>query len=258
MSEVVMIHDVKPKRLLQSVVDRKIPVVISYLSDARWHAARVLITNICQNTFSVRITPQKRTNQINIQAGQAVGISLAYGYGAGYDKFIFDTTVAEPDPSQNSLAVGQISLQLPESVELVPRRSFYRVPVPNSMDITVIFCHRYCASGAGEVIVGNGPDRQARLIDISAGGLQIAIDSRKKHDFHKGQFVSLLFTPVSYETPLKFNAQIKNILPTADGKSICFGLQMVGLEASPEGRMILSRLVGIVEQYQQINQSEKL
>jgi len=63
------------------------------------------------------------------------------------------------------------------------------------------------------------------------------------------------FTPMPYETPLMFNAQIRNVLPSADGKSIYIGLQIVGLEASPEGRKVLSRLVGVVERYFKINQS---
>jgi hypothetical protein len=32
-------------------------------------------------------------------------------------------------------------------------------------------------------------------------------------------------------------------------------LQIIGLEASPEGREVLTRLIGIVERYYQINQS---
>ena len=52
-----------------------------------------------------------------------------------------------------------------------------------------------------------------------------------------------------------FCGQIRNMLPTADGKNICLGAQIVGLEASPEGRQVLERLCGIVERYHQINQS---
>jgi len=58
-----------------------------------------------------------------------------------------------------------------------------------------------------------------------------------------------------YETPLMLNAQIRNILPTADEKSTCLGLQIVGLEASREGRGVLRQLCNVVERYYQINQS---
>ena len=37
---------------------------------------------------------------------------------------------------------------------------------------------------------------------------------------------------------------------------LCLGLQIVGLEASEEGRQVLSRLAKVVECYHQINQSE--
>jgi hypothetical protein len=52
-----------------------------------------------------------------------------------------------------------------------------------------------------------------------------------------------------------FNAQIRNTLPTANGDGVCMGMQIVGLEASAEGRQTLKRLCDIVEQYFQINQS---
>jgi hypothetical protein len=52
-----------------------------------------------------------------------------------------------------------------------------------------------------------------------------------------------------------FSGQIRNMLPTADGNNVCLGVQIVGLEASPEGRQVLERLCGVVERYHQINQS---
>ena len=96
---------------------------------------------------------------------------------------------------------------------------------------------------------------QGKLIDISAGGAQVAIDSEHKSNFKKWQFIELRFTPLPYENPLTLQAQIRNIMPTADEKNICLGLQIVGLERNMESEQVLSRLVGIVEQYYQINQA---
>jgi hypothetical protein len=74
-------------------------------------------------------------------------------------------------------------------------------------------------------------------------------------DLRKGQFMSVRFTPMPYETPLMFSAQIRNVLPTADSTGLCVGLQIVGLEASEEGRQTLSRIANVVEHYHQVNQS---
>ena len=99
---------------------------------------------------------------------------------------------------------------------------------------------------------------QGKLTDISAGGAQVILPQQNdigKAGFKKGQFISMRFTPLPYETPLVLSAQIRNVLPTADGKNASLGLQIVGLEASSEGRQILTRLIGIVEKYYQMNQS---
>ena len=121
---------------------------------------------------------------------------------------------------------------------------------------------------------------QGRLLDISAGGAQIVVQNHNvtnssesfKHDskpdesgeshpdmekpnFKKGQFVGVRFTPMPYETPLTFSAQIRSALPTADGQGVSLGLQIVGLEASPEGHQVLTRLIAVVGRYYQINQS---
>jgi hypothetical protein len=125
--------------------------------------------------------------------------------------------------------------------------------VPASLKVNVLLWHRGHKSDNSEVL----PSQywEGRLVDISAGGAQVGVDAVEGKDFRTGQFIGLRFTPMPYETPLMFNAQIRNILPTVDGKSICLGLQIVGLEASPEGRQVLQRLCSIVEQYYHINKS---
>ena len=82
-------------------------------------------------------------------------------------------------------------------------------------------------------------------------------DESTEPQFRKGQFIGMRFTPLPYETPLVIDAQIRNALPRSDRKSIYLGLQLVGLEASSEGREVLTRLVGVVEQYYKMNQSGK-
>jgi len=234
-----------------------------------------------------RAKPQNGTisNGINIHVNQPVGVSLKYGYG----KFVFDTTVVGLEPSPSALSAerhlpqgilrtadcesksgdrrqsGTIVLALPDRIEIVQRRSYFRVDVPKSLKVNVLLWHRglnrvpepvTCEPDEGQGTRDEGQNYwQGRLVDISAGGAQIAVDTAQKPDLKKGQFIGLTFTPMPYEKPLILDAQIRNILPTADGKNICLGLQIVGLEASPEGRGVLQRLCNVVERYFQINQS---
>jgi len=243
----------------------------------------VLLTELVGDRLSIdSATSKKKQHPLNIQANQPVGISFKYEYG----KFVFDTTVVGFEPSSSPEADegwgGTMILAVPDRIEVIQRRSYYRVDVPESLKVKVIMWHRSGRREAKKQIEDAAEDVrnycQGRLVDISAGGAQVVVSYSDQAggpasvrreskgnasrtfcagelDFRKGQFVGMRFTPMPYETPLVVSAQIRNILPTADGKSASLGLQIVGLEASPEGREVLVRLISIVEQYYQINQS---
>jgi hypothetical protein len=267
MSEVEMLRGAEPRKILQTVIERNVPAIMSYLSKGKWHVAKVVLANLGACRLDVQISPTKKPHPINIRPDQPVGISLKYGYG----KFIFETRVIALEPSPEGTSGGTIVLAVPDKIEAVQRRSYFRVEVPTSLKVNTLLWHRGQQNRDPkhtpakenpdderlETNAQSPPSRywQGRLIDISAGGAQAAIDAAEKDDFKNGQFIGLRFTPMPYEKPLMLNAQIRNILPTADGKSICLGLQIVGLEASPEGRQILQRLCNVVERYYQINQS---
>jgi len=262
MNEVMTPHGVDRERILQTAIDMKVSAIMSYLSRDKWHVAKVLLTNLDGDRLSVESTISLRQRPINIRVDQPVGVSFKYGYG----KFVFDTTVKalEPstDPETQRQRGGKIVLAVPDKVEVIQRRNYFRVDVPESLKVKVLLWPR---SGRKEqtdpkhdAAIETHNCCRGRLKDISAGGAQIIIPGQNdagQVSFKKGQFISMRFTPLAYETPLILNAQIRNILPTADEKNASLGLQFVGLEASPEGREILSRLIGIVERYYQINQT---
>ncbi|MHC4677941.1 MAG: flagellar brake protein [Planctomycetota bacterium] len=268
MNEVMTPRGVEPGKILQIAIEKKVPAIMSYLSKHKWHVAKVVLAELAGDRFSVEtMAPRKRQRPINIRVGQPVGISFKYEYG----KFVFDTTVAGLEPSRNPgdhrEGGGTIILTVPDKIEVVQRRSYFRVSVPESLKVKVLLWHRsgkreqrgHVHDGAEEIHNG----ATGRLVDISAGGAQVVVPvgvsgenaPGQEGDFKKGQFVGMRFTPLPYETPLVLSAQIRNVLPTADGEDASLGLQIVGLEASPEGREVLTRLIGVVEQYYQINQS---
>ncbi len=282
-NKVMVLRGDEPEKILQTAVDKKIPAIMSYLSKGKWHVAKVLLTDLVANMISIEsAAPKKKQHPLNIQTNQPVGISFKYEYG----KFVFDTTVAALEPSSSQEADqgwgGIMVLAMPDRIEVIQRRSYYRVNVPESLKVKVVLWHRSGRRQAKKQIQDAAEEVhnycQGRLVDISAGGAQVVVPYPDEEgcpvsvrsesnnnmsrtfctgdlDFKKGQFIGMRFTPMPYETPLVISAQIRNILPTSDGKKASLGLQIVGLEASPEGREVLTRLIGIVEQYYQINQS---
>jgi hypothetical protein len=279
MNEMVSLRGVDPREILQTAIEKKVPAIMTYLSKGKWHVAKVFLIELGADRFSIESAHlEKKPLPINIQPNQPVGISFKYEYG----KFVFDTTVLDLGPSSDSANGGTMVLAVPDRVEVVQRRSYFRVSVPESLRVNVVLWHRsqkLLSEGQTPEDMTSHTHKyyQGRLVDISAGGAQAVVDAGPpllssdmntrgqeptseravEPDFKKGQFVGLRFTPVPYEMPLMFNAQIRSILPTADNKNIYLGLQIVGLESSREGRQVLSRIVSVVERYYRMNSVRK-
>jgi hypothetical protein len=270
MNELVTLRGVGPNEILQTAIDKKVSAIMSFLSRGKWHVAKVRLTALGADRFSIEsIHSTDKPHPINIQVNQPVGISFKYDYG----KFIFDTTVLDLEPLSDSIQEGcggTIVLAVPDHVEMVQRRSYFRVNVHQSLKVSVVLWHRTQKSAFDEPDTTSAVHHyfQGRLVDISAGGAQVEVDaqtascdgqpsSAQEREFRNGQFVGLRFTPLPYETPLVFNAQIRRILPAADHRAVYLGLQIVGLESSYEGRQVLARIVGVVERYYQMNQQNR-
>ncbi|MBN2313309.1 MAG: PilZ domain-containing protein [Sedimentisphaerales bacterium] len=262
MNDVMTPRGVEPRKILQIVIHNKIPAIMSYCSREKWHVAKVLLTDLDGDRFSVESMAQKKLlRPINIQVCQPVGLSFKYEYG----KFVFDTTVEDLKPSEGQQAYqergGTIVLAVPDKIEVIQRRNYFRVNVPKSLHVKVLMWPRNGKSKENQRAQDTTNSMhqccQGRLVDISAGGAQVVVPHEALTTgakLKKGQFIGMRFTPMPYETPLILCAQIRNILPTADGKDSSLGVQIVGLEASAEGHETLNRLIGIVEQYYQTNQ----
>jgi hypothetical protein len=246
MNNVVMLCGAEPRKVLQAVIDKKVPVIMSYSSRGKRHITKMLMTHLGANILEMEIAPRENPQPINIYPDQEVSVNLKYGYG----KFVFDSTVTDLKPSPNPQSGGIIVIMVPNRIELVQRRSYFRVTIPKSLKVSAKMWY-----GSAKDEKGN-PEHCwcGTLVDLSAGGAQIALDASLKHNFKTGQFVALQFTPMPYEPPLMLNAQIRKTLLTADRNHICVGVQIVGLEITPEGRQTLQRLCNVVEQYYQMNQ----
>jgi hypothetical protein len=265
MGEIVMLQGPESQTVLQMVIRNQSPAIMSYLSKDKWHVAKVIMTDLRGDRLYIEnCHTGGKPHPINIRIDQPVGMNFKYAYG----KFVFDTSVVGLEPSSDPQAGGTIVLAAPQDIGVVQRRSYFRVNVPKSLRVQVVLWHRTGNRAGQEKVHAYS---EGHLMDISAGGAQVIIPSKGTRpclsagpargageaEFRKGQFLGVRFTPLPYETPLMFNAQIRNVLPTADHTGLCLGLQIVGLEASDEGRQVLSRLAQVVDRYHQIGQSEE-
>ncbi|MHC4639070.1 MAG: flagellar brake protein, partial [Planctomycetota bacterium] len=216
-TEKEVLENTDPRTILQTVIEEKVPAILSYLSNRKWHVTKVILSSIGANRLEIKVVPKAKPHPINIRVEQPVGVSIKHGYG----KLVFETKVISLEPSADSNGGGTIVLMVPDRIESVQRRAYFRVKVPAAMKVNAVLWHRSNTNEQNDKTASHY--WQGRLMDISAGGAQVVMDLDQEPDFKKGQFIGMRFTPMPYEQPLLLNAQIRNILPTADKKSWCLG-----------------------------------
>ena len=233
--------------LMVMVAGKTTPAVMTHISKGKWHMTKVSLLYACSYSVHLEIPQKDRHHPVNIRIDQPVGISFKHDYS----KYVFDSTVTGFEPGVNIDSGGIIVIASPERVDRLQKRNFYRVSVPTGLNIRAIFWHRGYIDNTKRV-----PDEnqwQGTLVDLSAGGLQIAIDPSQRPNFSQGQLIGMQFTPMPYEKPILLECQVRHIAPTADGKMLSLGIQIIGLEATAEGRDTLHRLCDTVKLYYDLN-----
>jgi c-di-GMP-binding flagellar brake protein YcgR len=275
MDELIMLRGAEPRNILQTATDQILPATMSYWAKGerrpqkaknesvrapQRYVAKVRFKSLGANRLTVAVdahfvrdsrTKTPAACAMKLQPEQQVSISLKHGYA----RFVFDTEVMEVRLSDLG---PEVVLLVPEWIKIAQRRSFLRVAVPEELRVSVQLWRRCESQRPVPEALDWEQERtfwQGRLVDISAGGAQIALNTGQGPDLKERQVVELAFIPLPYEVPLKVSAQIRNILLTADNTSTCLGLEFVGLEASPRGRSILKRLCNTVERYYELGQS---
>jgi len=148
-------------------------------------------------------------------------------------------------------SAGQMSHGMLELHGSKERRRYVRLRVPSWLRVDVLIWHGGRKDNYHKKLPGHA--WLGRLIDISEGGMQAAIPAAEARILGKGRLVGIEFKPYHAESPITFDARIIEILPTADGKHICLGLQFIAMEANPEGRQGLARLCSTGGTYYKAN-----
>jgi len=233
----------QPREILATAIKNRTEAIISHLSRGKWHMTKVMLSSLGANVINVEILPRRKRCPLNINVNDSVGISFKYGYS----KFIFEAKVLGFEPSQNRNSLGRIVVNAPEKIEVLAKRSYFRVNIPNSLDIPVTLSHHQENKTQNSDGLWTG-----RLIDISAGGAQVAVPAVQNPTIKKGHTALIKFTSPNQDTPITIQGLVRYTAPTADEKNICFGFQLVGLEATKQGRATLAKLVEAVEYFYNI------
>ena len=160
----------------------------------------------------------------------------------GFDRIFHTADVSEIalSPLVEQSDSGTLEICSLNNAKPLERRKYFRLKIPWWLQMNVLIWHGGRCDDYHKQLPGHY--WHGRLVDISKGGIQVAIEVTEETMLDKDGLMGMEFKPNPAEPLLAFDAQIKEIQPTADGKNICLGLQFVGLEANPEGRQALQKL----------------
>ena len=240
----------KIEKTLELVVARRTAAVMTHIATGKWKTTNLTFTAGGGGAIRISIDDKKPQGPINMQVDQPVGISFEHES----ERYIFETMVVGFEPAANQSQNGEILLAIPEKMEKMGRRAYLRQDVPGTLKVKVLFWHRGYNDDSTEVPRENY--WQGRLVNLSAGGVQLAISLDQTPHFKIDQIVGLQFTPMPYEKPITLEGQVKHLEKTKNSRELVLGVHALGLEANAQGRTILHRIIEVVNRYQQLNLSQ--
>jgi len=216
---------------------------LTLLCKGKWMILDVVVVHFSESGLQVEVSGRTCASPC-LKPEQPVGLCIQQDYY----KYLFESRIAY---SSGDADAGRIVVEIPDKIEKMPRRAFERQPIPAGLNVRAMFWHR------GHL---NDPDQtpqedywQGKLENLSAGGAMIRVAAEQRDFFSIGQLVGVQFTPMSYQKPLLLEGHVRHLNSTPEPDNLLVGVEFLGLEASPEGREALHRLLDVIDAYEQLN-----
>ncbi len=224
------------KEFLSEALTKGAEVVLSFTRQGKWRILSTKIHHFDEESLSLEAISDIE----GVDAYQPVGICVHIEHF----KYLFESTVS-------AIENRCIEVDFPEKAEQMQRRAYDRQSVPANLKVKSLFWHRGYLDDSDKK-----PTEQywqGRLINLSAGGAQIAVDMDQKEHFCSGQLLGIQFTPMSYQKPLLLESHVRYFVDQAQENQFLVGIEFLGLEASNEGHEVLERLVEVIDEYEKMN-----
>jgi c-di-GMP-binding flagellar brake protein YcgR len=218
---------------------------LSCLHSGKWSVFDIVVDSFRSSGLRVQIISEN-LREVDIKKNQPVGICFQF---ERY-KYIFESIIDQPPTVERPM---ELTIETPDKIEKMQRRAYERQPIPSSLNIRAMFWHRGYHNDSNPT-----PDEdywQGKLENLSAGGAMIRVGQDHRNFFSMGQLVGVQFTPMSYQKPLLLEGHVRHLQTQADQEALLVGVEFLGLEASPEGRDTLHRLLEVIDRYEQMNKS---
>ena len=234
-----------PQELVHEAAGRHSVVALSCQLEEGWASfrSRVLAVDAASDQVILDYPESGTLEAPGFTGGETLGVSFRRAQMRCMFAALVVGTAEEKLPGARSHRILKIAM--PEEIFQMQRRVFYRAPVPEEESIEV---HMRPARPGSE------PENAPRcycgtLLDLSAGGLSVAVAEGLQPRWPVETPVEVRLWPELNEPLLTLVGRLRHCQINAEGQ-FHVGLQVSGLETSPEGRAILQRLLRLCKEFQ--------
>ncbi len=250
MSALIPMDPARRDQALDEAVGRNLPVVLSLRQDEAWSVfkSRFLAGNGPSRRLYVEYPslPHRGKGPPPVRPGENVGVA----FRRGHKKCLFTTVALSLGDVtlHGQTRVNAIELMWPDQVQEVQRRAYYRITLSAVRNIKTLIW-RGGAAQRGLAGTDALPICEGRITDLSAGGMRVLLPRGTQTGLRTDDSVGVEFQPEPDGPGFLLDALLRHVSANPDG-TVALGIQFTGLEATPEGRRVLQRLLRIVNQYQ--------
>ena len=234
---------VECRNLLQEAAQKHLPLTLTNKQNNCWQVYKSTFIAVQSNRLVLALpVADSADSRIEPATGQEVALT----FKKGYHKCLFVTRVIgrENHELDAGISMPVMTVFCPQQIEKIQRRAYNRAAAPAGEPVLVDF---WPSAADGAV---NPPRWQAHLTDLSAGGLGLSMPKNELPAIQEGDQLELEFLPLPDQEPLRLQGRFRHATDMPDGRNALLGFQLLGLEISEEGRMLLRRISRIVNVYQ--------
>jgi len=248
-SNVVILESARRDQVLRDAVARNTAAVLSLKNGHAWSVHKSRLLGASATLDAIVVEYPAPTSPSSAPPEVAPGESCSVAFRRGHKKCIFTSRIIgrRAYALNQQVTVDALVLSWPETLQGLQRRAYYRAPVPRHRTV-IVECWQGGArnrSKAGTVV---WPSYHGRLVDLSAGGMRVALSGGRDPGFHVGDLLGIQFQPDSSMEPLVLDAILRHSQPRKPD-AVHLGLQFVGLEMTVEGRRLLTHILRVVSEY---------
>lgn len=237
MSQPIHLDQGRQAHLLCEAVHRRTPATVTCRAEDGWVSlkSRILDANPDTHHLVIEYPWSPEPPVVEIAPGQSLGISFRHGH----KKCVFNSAVlTRCGHALGGETVPAVTLAWPDEMCELQRRVYFRSPVPQGMTIPV----ELWRGQVDETASPGMPTCRGRMLDLSAGGVSVVVARRLETPWQDDEPVRCAFPVDSDNTLVSVSARLRHFEETPNDQ-MRIGLHFVGLDASPDDRQTLQRVI---------------